>query len=317
MNTNKNLRLVFMGTTEFAVGSLKTLIESGYTVVGVITIPDKFIGKHQSKLQPSPIKKYALAQNLPLLQPDKLKDPQFLAQLREWNPDLQIVVAFRMLPEEVWSLPRLGSVNLHASFLPQYRGAAPIQWAIINGETETGITTFFLTHEIDAGQIIFREKLPISEADTAETLHDRLCLLGARLLERTIDAIAENNVQTISQDMETAGIELKPAPKITKETGCIRWDQPVKTIYDLIRGLAPSPGAWTDLKTPSGKAIHLKIYETRKIIQPHDLPPGTIRSDGRTYFDIAASDGFLRLLCLQQRGKIKMSVADFLCGFKL
>lgn len=306
-----------MGTPEFAVESLRALVEGGYSVVGVVTMPDKPIGKHQSVLQASPVKQYALSQNLPVLQPKKLKDPDFIEQLRAWNAELQVVVAFRMLPEVVWNMPRLGTFNLHASLLPQYRGAAPINWAIINGERETGVTTFFLTHEIDAGTIIFREKIPIADTDNAEIIHDRLMHLGAYLVVQTVDAIFGNTVHPIPQSELTTEEKLKPAPKIFKETCRIDWNQPTETIYNFIRGLSPYPGAWTELVTSKGNIINLKIFETGKIIQPHDLPPKTIISDGKKQFDISAADGFIRLKNLQQAGKKRMDVEDFLRGVRV
>ncbi|MDR2683062.1 MAG: methionyl-tRNA formyltransferase [Dysgonamonadaceae bacterium] len=316
MNQTK-IRIVFMGTPDFAVESLRALVEGGYCVAGVVTMPDKPIGKHQSTLQPSPVKQYALSQNLPVLQPEKLKDPGFIEQLQAWQADLQIVVAFRMLPEVVWSMPRLGTFNLHASLLPQYRGAAPINWAIINGEKETGVTTFFLTHEIDTGRILFREKIPITDTDNAETVHDRLMHLGARLVVQTVDAIAENTVRPLPQSELPTGGELKPAPKIFKETCRIRWNQPARTVYDFIRGLSPYPGAWTEWTTPQGDTLHLKIFETEPLVCPHDLPPGTFVSDGKNQLDVSTSDGFVRLKNLQQAGKKRMAVGDFLRGSHL
>ncbi|MDR0232152.1 MAG: methionyl-tRNA formyltransferase [Dysgonamonadaceae bacterium] len=311
----KSLRIVYMGTPDFAVESLKALVEEGYNVVGVITMPDKAIGKSHSELSCSPVKKYALSQNLPLLQPEKLKDPDFLEKLKEWNADLQIVVAFRMLPETVWNMPRLGTFNLHASLLPQYRGAAPINWAIINGETETGITTFFLTHEIDTGKIIDQVKIPISDTDNAEIIHDKLMHLGASLVIKTVDDILNNSIQPIAQEDLIHSIrELKPAPKIFKETCQIDWNKDVKSVYDFIRGLSPYPAAWTILKTSQGTEINLKIFESEKHFESHNLQPGTIKTDGKSYLDIAAKDGFIRLLSIQQAGKKRMSAIDFLRG---
>jgi methionyl-tRNA formyltransferase len=312
----KKLRIVFMGTPEFAVESLRALIEeSGHSVAGVVTMPDKPVGKHQSTLQASPVKLYAQSQNLPILQPEKLTDPTFIEQLRSWNADLQIVVAFRMLPKVVWAMPRLGTFNLHASLLPQYRGAAPINHAIINGEGETGVTTFFLTHGMDTGQILFREKIPIADTDNAAIVHDRLMHLGARLVIKTTDAIAENTIQPLPQSALATGEVLKTAPKISKETCRIHWDRPVREVYNFIRGLAPSPGAWTELSTPSrSNPLYLKIFETEKIVCPHNLPPGTIVSDGKKQLDISATDGFLRLKNLQQAGKKRMTAEDFLRG---
>ncbi|GHU72142.1 methionyl-tRNA formyltransferase [Bacteroidia bacterium] len=300
-----------MGTPGFAVAGLRALVEGGYNVVGVVTMPDKPIGKHQSVLQASAVKQYALSQNLPLLQPEKLKDPAFLDALKAWNADLQIVVAFRMLPEVVWAMPRLGTFNLHASLLPQYRGAAPIHWAIINGETETGVTTFFLTHEIDTGKILFQEKIPIADTDNAEIIHDKLMNRGAQLIIQTVDAIAENRISPLPQE---ESVFLKQAPKIFKETCQIDWNQPVKAVYDFIRGLSPSPSAWTELPASKGETIQLKIFESEKIETSHPLEPGVVRSDGKQILEIAAKDGFIRILHLQQAGKKRMATADFLRG---
>ena len=308
-------RIVFMGTPDFAVESLRALVEGGYNVVGVITMPDKPVGKHQSVLQASPVKEYALSQNLPLLQPEKLKDADFIEQLKTWKADLQIVVAFRMLPEIVWNMPPLGTFNLHASLLPQYRGAAPINWAIINGEKETGVTTFFLTHEIDTGKIIFQEQIPIKDTDNAEIVHDQLMRIGAGSVLKTVDAIINNEVHTIEQKAITANDEtLKPAPKIFKETCLIDWNKTTKEIYDFIRGLSPYPTAWTELQTPQKETFTLKIFETEKILQQHDLAAGNIVTDGKKYLDIAVSDGFIRIKNLQQAGKKRMPVEDFLRG---
>ncbi|GHV09798.1 methionyl-tRNA formyltransferase [Bacteroidia bacterium] len=305
------LRIVYMGTPDFAVESLRALVEGGYQVVGVVTMPDKPVGRHQNELQASPVKQYAVSQNIPVLQPEKLKDPEFLTTLKAWNADLQIVVAFRMLPEVVWNMPRLGTFNLHASLLPQYRGAAPVNWAIINGETETGITTFFLTHEIDTGKIIYQERIPIADTDNAEIVHDNLMHLGAKLVLKTVDDIAENRVHPLEQDNSQ---ELKPAPKIFKDTCRIDWNKTTQDIYDFIRGLSPYPGAWTELQTPKGETLNLKIFATKKISETHSLAHGTLASDGKTFLDVATPDGFIRLLQLQQAGKKRMAVEDFLRG---
>ena len=313
----KNLQIVFMGTPEFAVESLQALVEGGYSVAGVVTAPDKPVGKHQSVLQASAVKQYALSKNLPVLQPEKLKDSEFIEQLQAWNPDLQIVVAFRMLPEVVWNMPRLGTFNLHASLLPQYRGAAPIHWAVINGEKETGATTFFLTHEMDTGKIIFRKKIPIADVDNAGDIHDRLMHLGAGLVVETVDAILENTVHPILQSDLMTEEELKPAPKIFKDTCRIHWGQPVKAVYDFIRGLAPYPGAWTELTTYQGDTLILKIFETEKLVRPHDLLPGILVSDGKEQFDVSVTDGFIRVKNLQQAGKKRMGVEDFLRGMRI
>ena len=308
-------RIVFMGTPEFAVESLRKLVENGYNVAGVVTAPDKPAGKHHSMLQASPVKEYALSQNLPLLQPEKLKDAGFLEQLSAWNADLQVVVAFRMLPEAVWNKPRLGTFNLHASLLPQYRGAAPIQWAIINGEKETGVTTFFLTHTIDTGKIIAQERIPIGTADTAGIIHDKLMYLGSQLVMETVDAISNDRVRPIDQKTLVANEnDLKSAPKIFQETCAIDWNKTCDEIYNLIRGLSPYPAAWTVLPTNKGESIHCKIFESEKIIQPHRLPSGTIDSEDKKNLKIAASDGFIQIKSIQQAGKKRMVIEDFLRG---
>jgi methionyl-tRNA formyltransferase len=302
-----------MGTPDFAVESLRALVEGGYQVVGVVTMPDKPVGKHQSVLQQSPVKQYALSRNLPVLQPEKLKDPVFLEALSAWQADLQIVVAFRMLPEVVWNRPRWGTFNLHASLLPQYRGAAPVNWAIINGEKETGVTTFFLSHEIDTGEVIYREKIPVEDTDNAGIVHDKLMHLGARLVVKTVDDILNDSVKPIPQE-ELITQELKPAPKIFKETCRIDWNQSTQAIYDFIRGLSPAPGAWTELTTERGVTLSLKVFESEKISCPPDLPPGSIVSDGKKELDVSTQDGFIRLKNIQQTGKKRMPVEEFLRG---
>lgn len=312
----KDLRIVYMGTPEFAVESLKRLVEGGYQVVGVITMPDKPMGRHGSVLQPSPVKQYAVSQGLKVLQPEKLKDENFLAELRDLKADLQIVVAFRMLPEVVWNMPRLGTFNLHASLLPQYRGAAPINWAVINGETETGITTFFLKHEIDTGEIIDQVRVPIADTDNVEIVYDKLMHLGGDLVVKTVDAILEGNVKTIPQEQLAAATELRPAPKIFKETCRIDWQAGVKKVYDFVRGLSPYPAAWTELHQGDAAPLALKIFETEKVFAAHNLKLGSIVTDKKTYFQIASTDGFVKVLSLQLAGKKRMEVADFLRGYR-
>lgn len=299
----KDLRIVYMGTPEFAVESLKRLVEGGYNIVGVITMPDKPMGRHGSVLQQSPVKQYAVSQGLKVLQPEKLKNEEFVAELRSLNADLQIVVAFRMLPEVVWSMPRLGTFNLHASLLPQYRGAAPINWAVINGDTETGITTFFLKHEIDTGEIIDQVRVPIADTDNVEVVYERLMRLGGDLVLKTVDAILEGSVKTIPQEELAQVGELRPAPKIFKETCRIDWTIGVKRIYDFVRGLSPYPAAWTELYQEGADPIMLKIFETEKLFCEHSLAPGTIVTDCKTYFKIASSDGYVNVLSLQLAGK--------------
>ena len=247
----KDLRIVFMGTPEFAVESLKRLVEGGYNVVAVVTQPDKPVGRHQDTLQPSQVKQYAVEHGLPVLQPVKMKDPDFVEQLRSYQADLQVVVAFRMLPEVVWAMPKYGTFNVHAALLPQYRGAAPINWAVINGEKETGVTTFFLDHNIDTGRIIMQKRFPIPETANVEYVYDGLMHLGAELALETIDALiaADGNIGSIPQSkLIGEGAELKPAPKIFKDTCRIDFHQPAKKVYDFIRGLSPYPGAWTEIK---------------------------------------------------------------------
>lgn len=311
----KDLRIVYMGTPEFAVESLKRLVEGGYNIVGVITMPDKPMGRHGSVLQPSPVKQYAVSQGLKVLQPEKLKDESFVAELRELKADLQIVVAFRMLPEVVWNMPRLGTFNLHASLLPQYRGAAPINWAVINGETETGITTFFLKHEIDTGEIIDQVRVPIADTDNVGDVYERLMNLGGDLVVKTVDSILDGSVKTVPQDKLAEGEVLRPAPKIFKETCRIDWSKGVKQIYDFVRGLSPYPAAWTELCQGSAAPQVLKIYETDKIFAEHSFEPGTVVTDKKIYFRIAVTDGYINIRSLQLAGKKRMGVADFLRGY--
>lgn len=313
----EDLRIVYMGTPDFAVESLRALVEGGYNIVGVITMPDKPVGRHGSVLQASPVKQYALSKGLPVLQPEKLKDELFLSELRALRADLQIVVAFRMLPEVVWNMPRLGTFNLHASLLPQYRGAAPINWAVINGDTETGVTTFFLTHEIDTGKIIRQKHLPIADTDDVGVVHDALMTMGAGLVLETVDLLLEGKTEAVPQEEFYKELsELRPAPKIFKDTCRIDWHQPVKKIYDFIRGLSPYPAAWTEIVSPDGKRASLKIYQAEKLPSVYDQPVGTIRTDRKNYLDIVVKDGCLRLHSLQLAGKKRMPVADFLNGFK-
>ncbi len=313
----KDLKIVYMGTPEFAVESLKRLVEGGYNVVGVITMPDKPMGRHGSVLQASPVKQYALSQGLKVLQPEKLKDEAFLEELRALQADLQIVVAFRMLPEVVWNMPPMGTFNLHAALLPQYRGAAPINWAVINGDTETGITTFFLKHEIDTGDIIQQVRVPIADTDNVEIVYDKLMMLGGDLVLETVDAILVGTIQPIPQDeLNMPETELRPAPKIFKETCRIDWNKGVKRVYDFVRGLSPYPAAWTELVLPDGNRQVVKIYETEKQFATHSLPIGQVDTDGKTYFRIAVPDGYVNLLSLQMAGKKRMGVGDFLRGYR-
>ena len=310
----QDLRIIYMGTPDFAVESLKRLVEGGYNVVAVITMPDKPAGRGH-KIQYSPVKEYALSRGLPILQPEKLKDEAFIGELQSLHADLQIVVAFRMLPEVVWAMPRLGTFNLHASLLPQYRGAAPINWAVINGETETGITTFFLKHEIDTGEIIDQVRIPIADTDDVGVVYDKLMRLGGDLVLKTVDAILDGNVKTVPQESVPLSEKLHPAPKIFKETCRIDWTQGTKRIYDFIRGLSPYPGAWTEFHV--GETVStLKLFETQKIFADHALEPGAFVTDGKSYLHIATSDGYLNVLSLQLAGKKRMGIADFMKGYR-
>ncbi|MDR2764821.1 MAG: methionyl-tRNA formyltransferase [Tannerella sp.] len=315
----KTVRIVYMGTPEFAVESLRALVEGGYHVVGVVTMPDKPMGRHGSILHSSPVKQYAGGQGIPVLQPEKLKDETFLAELRALKADLQIVVAFRMLPEAVWNMPPLGTFNLHASLLPQYRGAAPINRAVINGEKETGVTTFFLTHAIDTGHIIRQRRLPIAETDDAGSVHDKLMILGAALVVETVDLLLAGNgrADAIPQETLTAsGIELRPAPKIFKDNSRINWQQPAKAVCNFIRGLSPSPAAWTEWIVEDTAPQPMKIFRSEILPEMHTLLPGAVRTDGSTYLDVAVTDGFVRLLSVQLAGKRRLDAKDFLNGLK-
>lgn len=315
----KDLRIVYMGTPDFAVESLKRLVEGGYNVVGVITMPDKPMGRHQETLQPSAVKKYAVEQGLRILQPVSLKDPEFIEELRSLQADLQIVVAFRMLPEVVWNMPPMGTFNLHASLLPQYRGAAPINWAVINGEKETGITTFFLKHEIDTGAVIQQVRIPILETDNVGDVHDKLMMLGGQLVTDTVDRILEGTVKAIPQEEMAPGTELKPAPKIFKETCRIDWEHKnLEQLYNFVRGLSPYPAAWTELVRAEGeKPVVMKIYQTAKEAAAHTLKTGAVCTDGKSYLKIAVDGGFLVLQEIQIAGKKRMPVIDFLRGARI
>lgn len=304
----QDLRIVYMGTPDFAVESLKALHENGYNVVGVVTMPDKPAGRGH-KIQFSPVKQYALDNGLTLLQPERLKDENFLAELKALNADLQIVVAFRMLPEAVWDMPRLGTFNLHASLLPQYRGAAPINWAVINGETETGATTFFLTHEIDTGNIILQERIAINKTDNAGDVHDRLMLMGAQLVSKTVDAILEGKAEGKPQDHSMAE---KAAPKIFKETCKIDWTKSSTELYNFVRGLSPYPAAWTELPN----AVGLKIFETKEEICTPQHKAGSLLTDNKTFIKVATADGYLHLCSIQLAGKKRMQTEELLRGYK-
>lgn len=301
-----------MGTPDFAVEPLKTLVEAGKDVVAVVTMPDKPAGRGH-KLQFSPVKEYALKAGIPVLQPENLKSPDFLQELASYNADLQIVVAFRMLPEAVWSMPKYGTFNLHASLLPRYRGAAPINWAVINGDKETGITTFFLKHEIDTGNIILQEKVAIDEEDNAGDVHDKLMYLGADLVLKTLKMIEEDNVITRPQDDAQAS----PAPKIFKDTAKLDFDKYAADIRNLVRGMAPYPAAWFNIKLQDGNESMMKIFKVLTEEKNHNYSVGTILTDGKKMLKIACKDGFINLLEVQMAGKKRMAAEDLMRGTNL
>jgi methionyl-tRNA formyltransferase len=313
--TSKGLRIIFMGTPGFAVESLKALINDGRNVVAVITGPDKPAGRGQVLKSP-PVKVFALENNLKVLQPENLKSEDFISELRALNADLQVVVAFRIMPEAVWSMPRLGTFNLHASLLPDYRGAAPINWAIINGETVTGVTTFFIDQNIDTGRIIFQEKLSIGPDENAGGLHDRLMKAGAALVVKTVDAIERSDCKPVDQSALFTGREIKAAPKIYKENCKINWSDNIGNIYNFIRGLSPYPAAWTELVSPSGDSLSFKIFEAGILMSDKKAEAGSIESDGRSFLRIAVQGGYLYIKKLQLAGRNRMEIKEFLKGFK-
>ncbi len=332
MSTFRKTRIVYMGTPEFAVAPLKALIDAKYKVVGVVTVADKPSGRGL-KVNESAVKKFAVEQGIPVLQPVKLKDPEFLKQLQALNADLFVVVAFRMLPEEVWSMPKLGTFNLHAALLPQYRGAAPINWAIINGERMTGVTTFMIDKDIDTGGIMLRQECRITPEDTAGTLHDKLMPLGAELVLQTVQGIIEKNIETRVQRSFIQGSEvLKPAPKLTRELCHIDWNNSTKDIYNLIRGLSPYPAAFTNLcPAQGGEPVQLKIFFGERVEgeefnamlsrtsdgnHSNSPAPGTVLSDGKTFFAITTADGAISVTDLQLAGKKRMDVKAFLAGYR-
>ncbi len=313
----KDFRIVFMGTPEFAVDSLDMLYKAGYNIRAVVTAPDKPAGRGKKLKQPE-VKRYALEKGIEVLQPVKLKETSFVEKLKSIKPHLGVVVAFRMLPRVVWSLPEFGTINLHASLLPQYRGAAPINHVLINGEKETGLTTFFLDEEIDTGKIILQQKISIGDDEYLDSLHDRMKIAGARLLLETVDLIREGKAKEIPQESMAPGTEkLKPAPKIFKNDCKIEWNLPVRRIYDKIRGLSPFPAPFSFLINGDGKKTLIKIYKAVPEKSAHDLEPGTIVTDNKKYLKVAAADGFVNITELQSQGRKRMSADAFLRGFKI
>jgi len=313
--SKKDLRIVFMGTPEFAVESLSALINDGQNIVGVVTNTDKPTGRGQI-LKPSPVKVYAEKNGIKVLQPVDLKSDDFISRLSQLKADLQVVVAFRILPEVVWNMPRFGTFNLHASLLPDYRGAAPINWAIINGETATGVSTFFIDHDIDTGKIIFQEKVSIKKDESAGELHDRLMKTGARLVVKTVKAISTEDYKPTDQSTLLRKGEIKKAPKIFKEDCKINWHNNITDLYNFIRGLSPYPAAWTELISETNKLLSVKIFESEINKTKHITPVGKIESDGRSYLRIAVNGGYLNLIRLQIAGKNKLGIKEFLKGFK-
>jgi methionyl-tRNA formyltransferase len=306
MNDYKLLRIVFMGTPEFAVASLDALVKAGCNIVGIITAPDKPAGRGM-QIQQSAVKKYAVEHNLMVLQPEKLKSLQFLEELRNLKADLQVVVAFRMLPEFVWNMPSMGTVNLHGSLLPQYRGAAPINWAIINGEKETGVTTFKLKHEIDTGDILLQEKFPIGEDETAGEVHDKMKEIGARVLVETIKGLADGSLK---EKPQTDG-DIKHAPKIHAHACRINWSRPAEIVYNHIRGLSPYPAAYTIMNEKI-----LKVFMAKKEIVFPAHTEGDYETDGKTFLKFACTNGYIHLVEVQLEGKKKMVITDFLKGYR-
>ncbi|MBS1637284.1 MAG: methionyl-tRNA formyltransferase [Bacteroidetes bacterium] len=306
------MNIVFMGTPEFAVASLDILVKNNYNIVGVVTVPDKPAGRGQ-QVQMSAVKKYALEKGLRVLQPEKLKSESFIEELKSLKADLQIVVAFRMLPEVVWDMPPLGTYNLHASLLPKYRGAAPINWAVIQGDTKSGVTTFKLKHEIDTGNILFQEETPISETTTAGQLHDTLMSIGAELVLKSVRAIESGNY-TLHPQNDGESVH---APKLFKETCRIKWDRDVMAIYNLIRGLSPYPAAYTEFPDKNAQPVSIKIYRALYELKSHTYKPGTVLSDGKNSLKVACINGFIDIQELQLAGKKRMGIAEFLRGFNL
>ena len=310
----KSFRIVFMGTPEFASTSLRRLVEEGYNVVAVVTTPDKPAGRGQ-KMHQSDVKLTALELGLPILQPEKLRDEAFLESLKELNPDLGVVIAFRMLPKVVWAMPKFGTFNLHASLLPEYRGAAPINWAIINGEKRTGVTTFLLNHEIDKGAIIEQESIDILPDDNIGSLYDKLMNIGSALVTRTVDKIAEGNYTTVEQ-MHIDESTLKPAPKIFKEDCRIDWSKGAESIHNLVRGLSPYPAAWSPLFIDGQECGSMKIFTTHTEQASIGVAPGTVRTDGKSYVAVAAADGWVYIDEVQMAGKRRMAIKELLLGWR-
>lgn len=308
-------KIVFMGTPEFSVPSLEALVKAGHEIAAVVTPPDRPAGRGR-KLKACPVKECALKHNLPVLQPEKLKNPEFLKALKDIDPDIIVVVAFRMLPEVVWALPKKGTFNLHSSLLPDYRGAAPMNHAIINGETISGVTTFLLDHEIDTGKILFREKVTITDDMNVGDLHDQLMIIGASLVIKTVNALECGEVTPLDQEELAKNITLHHAPKFSKEDLRIDWNKTAAQVHNFVRGLSPYPAAFTTLKKPDGDTYNIKVYKTTLVEDP-TIPCGTVFSDGKSFINIGTANGALAIETIQLAGKKRMNVNDFLRGFEI
>ncbi len=312
----KNPRIVFMGTPDLAVHMLDAICNENYHVVAVVTAPDRPAGRGR-KIQQSPVKQYALGKNIPVLQPENLKNQDFIDELKAYKPDVQVVVAFRMLPEFVWKIPKKGTFNLHASLLPDYRGAAPINWVIINGEKETGVTTFLIDHKIDTGKILLKENITVDEFETAGSLHEKVKHAGAPLVIKTIDGLMTGSIRPIDQkNLINEKKSLNKAPKIFKDTCCINWESKTHPIVNLIHGLSPCPGAFTIIKDQNNKPFVLKLFEARPELREHDHKPGSFLTDNKTHLKFATPDGFVRILQLQLPGKKQLPVKEVLRGYQ-
>lgn len=311
-----SIRVIYMGTPDFAVAPLRAIVEAGFYVVGVVTVPDKPAGRGQ-KIQQSPVKEFALEKGLKLFQPEKLKEHAFVDDLKALSPDIAVVVAFRMLPEVIWSIPKLGTFNLHASLLPQYRGAAPINWAIINGETKTGVTTFLIDHEIDTGNIMLQEEVQIGTNETAGELHDKLMIVGSKLVVETLDALVQQKIKPLPQNkLITENQIIKPAPKIFRETCRIDWSKPAIQIHNIIRGLSPYPGAWSEMQFDDGSIVQVKILKSTFTVKQTQNAAGSIISNRKNIFDIECNEGTISIQELQFAGKKPMMINDVLNGFR-
>lgn len=314
--TKQDLRIIYMGTPDFAVGPLKTLVDNGFNVVAVVTGMDKPQGRGR-KIQPTPVKEFAVEHNIPVLQPEKLKNPEFLEELKSYKADLQVVVAFRMLPEVVWDMPEMGTFNLHAALLPQYRGAAPLNWAVINGEKKTGVTTFMLDKDIDTGKIMLQKEVAIEDNDTVGTVHDKLMLVGQDLVVETVEKLIEGNMTFIDQDsLISKETVLKHAPKIFKEDCRINFDNDAETIKNLVRGLSPYPAAFTTINVKD-KTMNLKVFEVETEITDNHEVPGTLKSDNKKFAKISCKNGYIYLTDVQLEGKKRMKIIEFLRGINL